>query len=100
MGEADSRVEFRIGEGEWRPMRRVLAPDPRLVRENVLDADAESLRGYDRSPEARPSPHLWRADLPTDLPAGTHRIEVRAFDRWRGELRAQGEYRLQDWTGE
>lgn len=100
MGEADSRVEFRIGNGEWQPMRRVNAPDPRLLRENVLDADAESLRGYDRSPEARPSPHLWRGELPTDLAAGTHRIEVRAFDRWRGELRAQGEYRLQDWSGE
>lgn len=97
MGEADSRVEFRIDDGEWRPMRRVSAPDPRLLRENVLDADAAALRGYDRSPEAKPSPHLWRADLPTDLAAGTHRIEVRAFDRWRGELRAQGEYRLQDW---
>jgi hypothetical protein len=100
MGQADSRVEFRIDEGEWRPMRRVLAPDPRLLRENVRDADAEALRGYDRSPEAKPSPHLWRADLPTDLAAGAHRIEVRTFDPWRGELRAQGEYRLQDWKDE
>ena len=100
MGEADSRVEFRIDEGAWRPMRRVSAPDPRLLRENVLDAEAAALRGYDRSPEAKPSPHLWRADLPTDLAAGAHRIEVRAFDPWRGELRAQGEYHLQDWKEE
>lgn len=100
MGEADSRVEFRVDQGEWRPMRRVSAPDPRLLRENALDADANALRGYDRSPEAKPSPHLWRADLPTDLAVGTHRIEVRAFDPWRGELRAQGEYRLQEWSVE
>jgi hypothetical protein len=96
MGREDSRVEFRIDEGEWMAMRRVAAPDPNLLRENVLDADAETLRGYDRSPEAKDSAHLWRGALATHLPAGVHRIEVRAFDAWRGEVRAQGEYRLQD----
>ncbi len=97
MGRADTRVEFRIDDGEWKSMRRTLAPDPRVVRENMLDADADALRGYDRSAEATPSPHLWRGALPTDLVPGAHRIEVRAFDAWRGEVRAQGEYRLQDW---
>ncbi len=97
MGRADTRVEFRIDDGEWKPMRRVLAPDPRVLRENMRDADADALRGYDRSAEATASPHLWRGTLPTDLAAGAHRIEVRAFDTWRGEMRTQGEYRLQDW---
>ncbi len=97
MGRADTRVEFRIDDGAWKPMRRVVAPDPRVVRENMLDADADTLRGYDRLAEATPSPHLWRGTLPTDLAPGTHRIDVRAFDAWRGEVRAQGEYRLQDW---
>lgn len=97
MGRADTRVEFRIDDGEWKPMRRTLSPDPRVVRENMLDADADTLRGYDRSAEATPSPHLWRGALPTDLAPGAHRIEVRAFDAWRGEVRAQGEYRLQEW---
>ena len=97
MGRADTRVEFRIDDGEWKPMRRTLAPDPRVVRENMLDADADALRGYDRSAEATSSPHLWRGALPTDLAPGAHRIEVRAFDAWRGEVRAQGEYRLQEW---
>ena len=96
MGRDDTRVEFRIDDGEWKPMRRTVAPDPRVLRENLRDADAETLRGYDRSPEAVFSPHLWRGTLPTDLAAGTHRIEVRAFDAWRGEMRAQGGYRLQD----
>lgn len=96
MGRADTRVEFRIDDGAWKPMRRVVAPDPRVVRENMLDADADALRGYDRSAEATPSPHLWRGALPTDLAPGAHRIDVRAFDAWCGEVRAQGEYRLQD----
>jgi hypothetical protein len=96
MGRDDSRVEFRIDEGEWRPMRKISMPDPNLLRENIRDADADVLRGYDRSPEAKLSPHLWRGTLPTDLAVGAHRIEVRAFDPWRGEIRARTEYRLQD----
>jgi len=65
---------------------------------NVADDTAEALRGYDRSPEADPSTHLWRGALPTDLAVGDHRIEVRAFDRWQGEQRAQARYRLEDAT--
>lgn len=94
MGLEDTRVEFRVGEGEWQPMRQVSAPDPRLVVENVRDDLATALRGFDRSPEAQPSTHLWRGALPTDLDAGEHRVEVRAFDRWQGEQRAQTHYTL------
>ena len=96
MGLQDTRVEFRVDDGEWRPMRKVLAPDPRLLVENVRDDLATELRGFDRSPEAEPSPHLWRGALPTDLDAGEHRVEVRAFDRWQGEQRAWTRYRLVD----
>lgn len=96
MGDADSRVEYRIDEGEWKPMKRVDQPDPRLVAENIADDEANALRGYDRSPEADPSTHLWRGTLPTDLAVGEHRIDVRAFDRWQGERRAQTRYRLDD----
>lgn len=96
MGEADSRVEYRIDEGEWKPMKRVEQPDPRLLAENMADDAASRLRGYDRSPEADPSTHLWRGTLPSDLPAGEHRIDVRAFDHWQGEQKAQASYRLDD----
>ena len=96
MGDAGTRVEYRIDDGAWKPMKRVEQPDPKLLAENVADDTAASLRGYDRSPEADPSTHLWRGALPTDLAVGEHRIEVRAFDRWQGEQRAQGSYRLDD----
>lgn len=94
MGMADSRVEYRVDDGDWRPMQRVLRADPRVLAENLRDDASPVLRGYDRTPEAVPSPHLWRGTLPTDLGLGEHRIEVRAFDRWRGELRATTTYRL------
>lgn len=96
MGDADSRVEYRIDGGEWKPMRRVERADPRLLLENVADDLAPALRGFDRSPEAVDSTHLWRGALATDLAAGEHRVEVRAFDRWQGETRAATIYRLED----
>ena len=98
MGRDDSKVEYRIDGGEWKAMGKVLRPDPRLLAENARDDAADGLRGYDRSPEAEPSPHLWRGALPTDLAVGEHRIEVRAWDPWLGEQRAQTRYRLQTAT--
>src|SRR3546814_3490626 len=56
MGRDDTRVEYRVDGGDWMPMRRVSQPDPRLLVENMRDDLAETLRGYDRSPEAKPSP--------------------------------------------
>jgi hypothetical protein len=94
MGLEDTRVEFRVDDGEWRPMLRVERPDPALVAENVRDDLSGVLRGHDRSPEAVPSTHLWRGTLPTDLPDGEHAVEVRAFDRWHGEQHASTTYTL------
>lgn len=96
MGDAGSRVEYRVDGGDWKPMRRVLQPDPRLLAENAKDDTAGALRGYDRSPEATLSRHLWRGALATDLAAGVHRVDVRYFDRWRGEQRAATSYRLDE----
>ncbi|MCJ0824469.1 calcineurin-like phosphoesterase C-terminal domain-containing protein [Luteimonas sp. 50] len=96
MGFDGGRVEYRIDEGDWKPMAKVLAPDPRLLAENARDDEADALRGYDRSPEATPSTHLWRGVLATDLAAGSHRVEVRYFDPWRGEQRAATDYRLDE----
>jgi 3',5'-cyclic AMP phosphodiesterase CpdA len=96
MGHAGTRVDYRIDDGDWMPMQRVAQPDPKLVEENVRDDAAETLRGFDRSPEATPSTHLWRGALPTKLDAGEHVVEVRAFDTWRGETRTKTSYRLSE----
>lgn len=94
MGRDGTRVEYRIDGGDWTPMARVDAPDPRLLVENVRDDLAETLRSFDRSPEAERSPHLWRGTLDTRREAGAHRVEVRAFDEHGGEHRAETAYRL------
>lgn len=98
MGHDGTRVEYRVGDGAWKAMDKRLAPDPRLLAENARDDASATLRSFDRSPEAEPSPHLWRGALATDLPAGEHRVEVRAFDDHGGEHRAWTVYRLEDAT--
>lgn len=94
LGHAHTRVEYRIGEGEWTAMQKVLQADPRLRIENTRDDLSDVLRGRDRSPEAELSTHLWRGALDTRLPPGVHRVEVRAFDDAGGEHRATIDYRL------
>ena len=98
MGMDDTRVEYRIDDGEWMPMARAARPDPALLALNAADDAAQSLRSYDRFVEAGTSSHLWRGTLPTDLAVGEHRVEVRAFDRWDGELRAATSYRLEEFA--
>jgi hypothetical protein len=98
MGMDDTRVEYRIDDGPWKPMARSAAPDPALRALNVADDAAPTLRSFDRAVEATPSTHLWRGALPTRLAPGEHRIEVRAFDRWDGELRAATSYRLEEYV--
>ncbi|HRN61407.1 MAG TPA: calcineurin-like phosphoesterase C-terminal domain-containing protein [Luteimonas sp.] len=97
MGHDGTRVEYRIDGGDWKPMAKVLAPDPRLLLENARDDLADALRGLDRSPEAEPSTHLWRGALDTKLAAGLHDVEVRTFDAAGGEHRARIGYRLDEW---
>jgi hypothetical protein len=95
MGHDRTPVEFRVDGGDWKPMRRVEIPDPALRTENARDDMADSLRGFDRSPEAVDSRHLWRGTLPTDLPAGSHRVEIRA-QLEDGEARGEATYRLDE----
>jgi len=95
MGYDGLPVEFRVDGGQWQPMKRVEQPDPRLLAENIADDQSAELRGYDRSPEAIPSSHLWRAALPTKLDVGEHEVEVRATLNGH-EYASKARYRLQD----
>lgn len=96
MADGQSVIEYRVDGGPWQPMRKVMQPDPRLLAENVRDDQAKGLRGYDRSPEATPSPHLWRGALPTDLSVGAHQVDVRAVLRGGATHQGTVTYRLQD----
>lgn len=96
--EPDATVEYRVDEGAWVAMRRVDDPDPELAALNLADRQAKQLRSFDRAVMARPTQHLWSANVPTDLPVGVHRLEVRVRSRFEGELSASTAYQLLDWV--
>ena len=74
------KVESRVGNHAWTPMRRVLEWDPGYAERYLAqDAMAVPLPGK-RLPDPTLCYHLWRAYLPADLPAGEQVIEVRATD--------------------
>lgn len=96
--EPDARVEYRVDAGEWIPMSRSIEADPELLALNLADRQADHLRSYDRAVVAKPSQHVWRANVPTDLAVGEHRIDVRVLSRFEGEFSAHTRYRLMDWA--
>jgi hypothetical protein len=77
-GGPRSTVEASIGQGgRWQALRRVQRTDPFVVEVYARNAAT-------KKPWVEParSTHLWQATLPADLPAGTHRVSVRATDEY------------------
>jgi hypothetical protein len=85
-GSERSKVRMRCGPGDqWREMGQVAEPDPAFVRLHERDRKLSS--PYRGLPGPMACPHLWRAPLPEDLPAGTHAIEIVATDMFGNEHR-------------
>jgi 3',5'-cyclic AMP phosphodiesterase CpdA len=95
MGSTEDTVEYRIDEGAWMKMQRVEEFDPAYYR-YVQDWDyLEHL-----VPGRRPSnpvicTHLWKSRIPTSLPIGEHRIEVRAKDRFNRVHTEKSTYKIE-----
>ncbi|XZE52011.1 calcineurin-like phosphoesterase C-terminal domain-containing protein [Planctomycetaceae bacterium SH139] len=68
---------MRVGEGAWKPMEQVTTQDPGFVAAKAAEASLEGRQWRDL-PGAHQTPHMYRAMLPASLPAGTHRIEIKA----------------------
>lgn len=95
MGHQDDKVEYRIGNGEWQPMVWVDVPDPGFVNEVMLWDTAEELMPGRRPSNPVNSTHIWRGAIPTNLPVGTHEIEVRATDMFGNTFSQKSQYRIQ-----
>ena len=76
-GGPKSIVEFRIDDGEFLPMQRVSRADPFMVELFVRNEDTK-VAGL----RASPSSHVYSADLPDDLEAGTYTVSIRAIDEF------------------
>ena len=76
-GGPKSKVSYKVGDGQYRPMKRVLRKDPFIVEQ--FNRHRESKKSW---VEARPSTHLFEADLDDTLGAGTYTVTVRAVDEF------------------
>ncbi|MEX2514428.1 MAG: calcineurin-like phosphoesterase family protein [Cyclobacteriaceae bacterium] len=96
MGDKNDKVEYRIDKGEWKTMIWVEAPDPAYLAD-VMEWDfMEKLEPGRRPSNPVTSTHLWRGSIPTNLPVGTHQIEVRATDMFGRTFSETSEYSISE----
>jgi hypothetical protein len=79
-------VEMRVGDGAWVRMQQVVdTPDPAYA---ALKQQEQEFKLPGRTlPGLNPAIHLWRGNLPSDLPRGFHQIEVRVRNLFGDEYR-------------
>ncbi len=85
-GSEKSRLRIRFGSGDWREMTHTREEDPKFRR--TFDAEVELLADkqptpFRKLPNPKPSSHLWKLEIPRDLPVGTLDMQVEATDHWK-----------------
>ena len=96
MGSPRDKVEYRIDDGEWKPMKFSNALDPAMLNEiHQWDYTDVLIPGSRPRRESDVSLHLWQADLDGRLNRGTHTIEVRATDLFGRVHSSQHTYRIE-----
>jgi hypothetical protein len=76
-GGPRSSVEFKVAGDSWRDMRHVRQMD--LHVNELFKRNPDSVKPW---VEAETSSHVWKADLPDQLSAGTYTVTVRASDEF------------------
>ena len=76
-GGPNSIVRYRIEDGEYRPLKRVLRKDPYMLEQYARHRSSKKTWV-----EATLSTHLFEADLDANLPPGVHAITVQAEDEF------------------
>lgn len=76
-GGPNSKVRYRIEDGEYRPLKRVLRKDPYMLEQYARHRSSKKTWV-----EATLSTHLFEADLDANLPQGVHAITVQAEDEF------------------
>ena len=94
MGHKGNTVEYRIDNGDWKPMTYAEVPDPGFVASLYRWDTTEDLLPGRRPSNAVASTHIWRGSIPTNLPVGEHQIEVRATDMFGRTFTERSSYRL------
>lgn len=76
-GGPNSKVRYRLEDGEYRPLKRVLRKDPYMLEQYARHRSSKKTWV-----EATLSTHLFEADLDANLPPGVHAITVQAEDEF------------------
>ena len=76
-GGPRSTVAVAVDNRPYTPMERYERADPHT--NELFVRNPETRKSWVR---AQPSTHIWSADLPNDLAAGTHTLTVRAVDEF------------------
>lgn len=95
MGYKTDKVEYRIDNGEWSPMRYTETVDPHYVWSLYKWDISDMLLTGRRPSNAVNSTHLWRGSIPTNLALGEHRVEVRATDMFGRTFTQTGSFRVE-----
>ena len=94
MGGENDQLVYRVDNGEWKAMERVVEADPSYV-ELVYEWDlAEQLMPGRRSSDPSASTHVWKGKIPANLELGTHKVEIKATDMFGKTHTATGSYRI------
>ncbi|HEY5893895.1 MAG TPA: calcineurin-like phosphoesterase family protein [Chthoniobacterales bacterium] len=80
-GHDDWKVEYRLGDRPWRPLRRIEGSwDPAYAAKFLAQNATPAPVSWRRFPDPVICNHLWRGYFPVDLPAGDHTLTIRATD--------------------
>lgn len=82
LGKKGDKVQFRIGNQDWKDMSYVEAADPSYQYEVLKFDNAENYIQGRRPSTPVNSSHLWEAKFPNSLEIGKHELEVRAIDMY------------------
>ncbi len=94
-GEGDL-VEYRVDGSEWKPMAYTKSIDPSFML-STFEWDQKAELGEGRRPSnPEPSNHLWSAGVPGGLKEGTHKLEVRATDRYGKTFSTSATFEVQE----
>jgi len=81
-GSENCIVEFKVNDGDWRPMMYVVLQDPYVAEiGQYWDNRLTFQYGIRRPSNPFPSFHLWRVRAPTQLPLGKNIFHVRITDK-------------------
>lgn len=94
IGGPDDVLTYRVDEGEWQTMNRAINYDPAYLHLMHEWDYSDELIGDRRPSNQVDCSHLWRGNIPTDLPLGNHTIEIKAVDMFGRTFTQRSSYRI------